>query len=1045
MKKKMFAILVSLAMTVCMLPTAVFADEAAHQNHCVCGGALEGHAHNTNVTWIGVSSLDEITKSGNYYLKNNVEYNGTYKPADGVVLCLNGKNITCTAANLSTVTVGAGRTFTITDCQTVPGKITHASGKNGRGITNEAGTVNLWRGSVCGNTLVGGGAGVFNGEKAYFNMYGGSIADNTTTDYGQGAGVYNRGSFTMPGGVIEDNYATGSGGGGIYNYKGTVTMSGTAVICNNVINPDNNSASGGGIGNSAGTFIMNGGEIYGNSSDSGAGVGNSAYDGDNAVFTMHSGVIHNNESGSVGGGMSSYSSGSGKVEITLSGDAVIRNNKAKNGGGISSSYGGVTVTMSENAAIKDNSVSGTRYDQNSGGGVYFIASSANYPTFNMNGGTVSGNSAKRGGGFCVGYGALNIRGGSVTGNTASYGGGVYVTHAETVTLSGKANITGNYDGTGADKKNSNLYLNVSDLKIMAAGLTDGAKVGITPPIGASLPMTVTGDTVTKNYFVSDDAAYETAIDLDGHVILRTVTAKYTVKINLPTDGSASHVTTTGALEQTVATDSYRAVRVQADDSHYFSNDNRHDLEAKLEGTGIYVATVNESESLVITGSPTKNVEVTLVTTAKRKHAAPRVWGQAPYTADGNGYINIKEWHYSLEYRRKGTEEWKNFGALLYRAVEPGYTYEVRYKGSVTDMASPISECYVPTYTIPKVADPTPNNYVYDGQPHDGVALGQDYAVSSGTNTATDAGTYVVYITPADGKQWTDGTTTAKAVTWRIDAADQDAPAGLTGVKPTTVGANDGKITGVTAAMEYRKTGTVQWIACADGEITGLAAGSYEVRYKAVKNYNAGKAFTVTVPSGDKPIFVLTVLGGSGSGSYEQDTTVTVKANAPAEGKVFDKWVIRSGDATIADANSTTTTVTVKNAASTVEATYKDDDPTHMHSYETKWSYDAKNHWHACACGDKADLAAHTFVWKTDKAATATETGLRHEECSVCGAKRNENTVIAKLSDGSTENGNSTSPKTGDTCNMFLWIALLFISGGVVVGATLAPKKKKISE
>ena len=133
--------------------------------------------------------------------------------------------------------------------------------------------------------------------------------------------------------------------------------------------------------------------------------------------------------------------------------------------------------------------------------------------------------------------------------------------------------------------------------------------------------------------------------------------------------------------------------------------------------------------------------------ARSKYGEP----SAPDTADGSGYINTNEGHYSLEYRRKGTEEWKNFGALLWCAVEPGYTYEVRYKGSVTDMVSPISECYVPTYTIPKVADPTPNNYVYDGQPHDGVALGQDYAVSSGTNTATDAGTYVVYITPADGK------------------------------------------------------------------------------------------------------------------------------------------------------------------------------------------------------------------------------------------------------------------------------------------------------
>ena len=220
----------------------------------------------------------------------------------------------------------------------------------------------------------------------------------------------------------------------------------------------------------------------------------------------------------LGNKQATYTNGSGKVEVTLSGDAVIRNNKAKNGGGISSSYGGVTVTMSENAAIKDNSVSGTRYDQNSGGGVYFIASSANYPTFNMNGGTVSGNSAKRGGGFCVGYGALNIRGGSVTGNTASYGGGVYVTHAETVALSGKANITGNYDGTGADKKNSNLYLNVSNLKIMAAGLTDGTEIGVTPPIGASLPMTVTGDTVTKNYFVSDDAAYDDWNHGDGNAV-----------------------------------------------------------------------------------------------------------------------------------------------------------------------------------------------------------------------------------------------------------------------------------------------------------------------------------------------------------------------------------------------------------------------------------------------------------------------------------------------------------------------------------------------
>ena len=46
-----------------------------------------------------------------------------------------------------------------------------------------------------------------------------------------------------------------------------------------------------------------------------------------------------------------------------------------------------------------------------------------------------------------------------------------------------------------------------------------------------------------------------------------------------------------------------------------------------------------------------------------------------------------------------------------------------------------------------------------------------------------------------------------------------------------------------------------------------------------------------------------------------------------------------------------------------------------------------------------------------------------------------NTVTAKL---------PKSPKTGDTSNLMLWIALLFVSGGVVTGTTVISKKKKHS-
>ena len=66
---------------------------------------------------------------------------------------------------------------------------------------------------------------------------------------------------------------------------------------------------------------------------------------------------------------------------------------------------------------------------------------------------------------------------------------------------------------------------------------------------------------------------------------------------------------------------------------------------------------------------------------------------------------------------------------------------------------------------------------------------------------------------------------------------------------------------------------------------------------------------------------------------------------------------------------------------------------HTHSYGTEWKYDDTNHWHECECGDKADVAAHSYVWKTDKEATKFKDGSKHEECSVCGAVRNAGTII----------------------------------------------------
>ena len=100
----------------------------------------------------------------------------------------------------------------------------------------------------------------------------------------------------------------------------------------------------------------------------------------------------------------------------------------------------------------------------------------------------------------------------------------------------------------------------------------------------------------------------------------------------------------------------------------------------------------------------------------------------------------------------------------------------------------------------------------------------------------------------------------------------------------------------------------------------------------------------------------------------------------------------------------------------------------------------------------------------DKAATKEATGIKHEECTVCGAKRSENTVIDTVIDKLPDSGNTCntgsgdnntdkpgkddstkSPQTGDSSNLIGWLAALFVSGGVLTVLGVSSKKRKESE
>lgn len=137
---------------------------------------------------------------------------------------------------------------------------------------------------------------------------------------------------------------------------------------------------------------------------------------------------------------------------------------------------------------------------------------------------------------------------------------------------------------------------------------------------------------------------------------------------------------------------------------------------------------------------------------------------------------------------------------------------------------------------------------------------------------------------------------------------------------------------------------------------------------------------------------------------------------------------------------------------------------HTHTYDdSSWYQDAQSHWHQCTdtdCPDRygstKDLASHTFVWKVDKAATETQTGLKHEECTICGHKRSENTVIPVLPGSGTTTpgtmipdttggtaGAAKSPKTGDAgIALYAGLSLLMLSGGGWVTGKKRREEKK---
>ena len=129
----------------------------------------------------------------------------------------------------------------------------------------------------------------------------------------------------------------------------------------------------------------------------------------------------------------------------------------------------------------------------------------------------------------------------------------------------------------------------------------------------------------------------------------------------------------------------------------------------------------------------------------------------------------------------------------------------------------------------------------------GVTTGMKYKIGDGgwneisSNekiSLNDLSACTISIMQSDGQKLDSETQT-------IQVTKPNAPAATA---QNCINGNDGKLTGVNNTMEYRSSGAENWNKITGSEVTGLAAGSYEVRCKANDTALASAPQTVTIGS-----------------------------------------------------------------------------------------------------------------------------------------------------------------------------------------------------
>ena len=576
-----------------------------------------------------------------------------------------------------------------------------------------------------------------------------------------------------------------------------------------------------------GTLIMNGGWIYNctstNSSDGAGGV----YVSEGATFEMSAGVIRQCN-GHPSEGLLSTASGvvnrgtftmtkfpilySGNATSTNTSDTIVYNSGTFNANAYSSS-----PICSSAESNKSNVVNmGTIQSAPNTYGPKFQV-----PVINMGFGTISGGVYE-----------------STVSNSGTISGGTF--KGTVNNCDDRGQLVGRISGGDFQSATVNGKYTVNVTAGANMNVTSGSTTQSDLLVKDMTPVVVTAD--NGYYFPTD---YPVA-EKDGVTVTRNSASQVTVfgmpcfnvDITLPAAEAKTQAAAPSAVFTATGSDTGTLSNVDSGMQYCLDGGNWTDINGlSAELTGLTSGTeiqIIKKGGVTATDSAIQTITLSQAQTPTASFAA---------TGTDSGTLNGVS--FGMQYRI-GKGEWSDITgeSAALTGLSKGSVIHVRTKGTGTTLFSQPQDI-----TLEQAATPTAAFTATDANTGtlSGVTTGMKYKIGDGgwneisSNadiSLNDLSACTISVMQRDGKKLDSETQT-------ISVTKPNAPAASA---QNCINGNDGKLTGVNNTMEYRSSGAGSWTAIDGSEVPGLAAGSYEVRYKASGNALASAPQTVTIGS-----------------------------------------------------------------------------------------------------------------------------------------------------------------------------------------------------